>query len=110
MSSRGAYSLIESASVDLIYVSPAASSSRKETLAVWSSLRTGQTTGMLGVSFPPCDRRRELILVPDVEIHHLETARQLKFSDISIVSRGPLRAAIKAKLKYHNSDIQVLVC
>jgi alpha-mannosidase len=39
----------------------------------------------------------------------LETAQQLKFSDISIVSRGPLRAAIMAELKYHNSKIQVLI-
>jgi len=45
----------------------------------------------------------------DVEIHHLETARQLKFKDITVVSHGPLRAAILAEVKYNNSRISILI-
>ncbi|KIL60738.1 glycoside hydrolase family 38 protein [Amanita muscaria Koide BX008] len=45
----------------------------------------------------------------DVEIHHLETAQQLKFTSISVVSHGPLRAAIAAELKYCNSLIKVII-
>ncbi|KAK1215310.1 Glycoside hydrolase, 38 vacuolar alpha mannosidase, partial [Marasmius sp. AFHP31] len=35
----------------------------------------------------------------DVEIHHLETAKELKFEEITVVAHGPLRAAVKAQLK-----------
>jgi len=41
----------------------------------------------------------------DVEIHHLETAHQLKFTNISVVSQGPLRAAVKAEVRYGQSVI-----
>ncbi|KAF9459521.1 glycoside hydrolase family 38 protein [Collybia nuda] len=45
----------------------------------------------------------------DVEVHHLETARPLSFSNVSVVSQGPLRAAVKAKIKYDKSTITVTI-
>ncbi|KAG7087583.1 hypothetical protein E1B28_013537 [Marasmius oreades] len=45
----------------------------------------------------------------DVEIHHLETAKELQFTDISVVAHGPLRAAVKASLKYDKSTITVMI-
>lgn len=45
----------------------------------------------------------------DVEIHHLETAKELKFSDVSITAQGPLRASVTAQVKYGNSTIKVTV-
>ena len=45
----------------------------------------------------------------DVEIHHLETAQQLEFTDITVVSQGPLRAAVKAQVRYGQSLISVTV-
>ncbi|PFH50184.1 glycoside hydrolase family 38 protein [Amanita thiersii Skay4041] len=45
----------------------------------------------------------------DVEIHHLETARQLAFTNVSVVSHGPLRASVKAELEYDKSTITVFV-
>ena len=46
----------------------------------------------------------------DVEIHHLETAHPLEFSDVTVVSQGPLRAAVRAEVKYGQSTISVTVC
>ncbi|KAK7035350.1 Glycoside hydrolase, 38 vacuolar alpha mannosidase [Paramarasmius palmivorus] len=45
----------------------------------------------------------------DVEIHHLETARELKFTNISVVAHGPLRAAVRAEIKYGKSTIIVMI-
>ncbi|KAF7980211.1 hypothetical protein HWV62_39313 [Athelia sp. TMB] len=45
----------------------------------------------------------------DVEIHHLETAKELKFSDVSITAQGPLRASVTAQVKYGNSTIKVTI-
>lgn len=45
----------------------------------------------------------------DVEIHHLETARPLEFSNVSVVTQGPLRASVKAEVKYDKSTISVVV-
>ena len=47
--------------------------------------------------------------LPDVEIHHLEKATPIKFTDISVVSEGPLRAAVKSVVKYGKSTITVTV-
>ncbi|RDB17533.1 Alpha-mannosidase [Hypsizygus marmoreus] len=43
----------------------------------------------------------------DVEIHHLETAKQLEFSNISVVAQGPLRGSVRAEVKYDKSTIIV---
>jgi len=42
----------------------------------------------------------------DVEIHHLEIAHPLEFSNVAVVSQGPLRAEVK----YGQSTISVTVC
>ncbi|KAF5391900.1 hypothetical protein D9757_001700 [Collybiopsis confluens] len=44
----------------------------------------------------------------DVEIHHLETQTPLQFTNIAVVAHGPLRASVKALVKYGNSTINVL--
>jgi len=46
----------------------------------------------------------------EVAIEHLQTAQPLEFADISIVSQGPLRAAVRAEVKYGQSTISVTVC
>jgi len=45
----------------------------------------------------------------DVEIHHLETAQPLEFSNVAVISQGPLRAAVRAEVKYGQSMISVTV-
>lgn len=45
----------------------------------------------------------------DVEIHHLETAHQLEFNNVSVVAQGPLRAAVKAEIRYGQSLITATV-
>ncbi|KAF8991681.1 glycoside hydrolase family 38 protein [Cyathus striatus] len=45
----------------------------------------------------------------DVEVHHLETAQPLAFTDVSVVSQGPLHAAVKAQVRYGQSTIDVTV-
>jgi alpha-mannosidase len=45
----------------------------------------------------------------EVDINHLETAQPLEFSDISVVSQGPLRAAVRAEVKYGQSTISLTV-
>ena len=45
----------------------------------------------------------------DVEVHHLETAQPLEFSNVSVISQGPLRAAVCAEVKYGQSTISVTV-
>lgn len=45
----------------------------------------------------------------DVEIHHLETAKPLEFSNISVVSQGPLRASVRAEVRYGQSTISVTI-
>lgn len=45
----------------------------------------------------------------DVEIHHLEKRTPLKFSNISVVSQGPLYAAVRAEVKYRQSNIAVTI-
>ena len=55
------------------------------------------------------DLEHWLISFVDVEIHHLETAHPLEFSDISVVASGPLRASIKSTIKYGKSTITTTV-
>ncbi|KAF8656490.1 hypothetical protein AX16_002509 [Volvariella volvacea WC 439] len=45
----------------------------------------------------------------DVEIHHLETAKPLEFQNVSVVEQGPLRAAVRAELKYGQSTISAVI-
>ncbi|KAJ3503870.1 hypothetical protein NLJ89_g8237 [Agrocybe chaxingu] len=45
----------------------------------------------------------------DVEIHHLETVQPLAFSNISVVSQGPLRGSVRAEVKYGQSTITVTI-
>ena len=45
----------------------------------------------------------------DVEIHHLEKCRPLKFENIQIVASGPARGAVEAEAKYGSSTIRVTV-
>ena len=45
----------------------------------------------------------------DVEIYHLETAQPLEFSNVSIVTQGPLRAALRAEVKYGQSTVNITV-
>ena len=45
----------------------------------------------------------------DVEIHHLETAKRLEFTSVSVVAQGPLRGSVKAEVKYGKSLITVTV-
>jgi hypothetical protein len=75
-----------------------------------SSLKIGRTTGMLGVRYM-CLKHQSLMFIyaQDVEIHHLETARQLEFNNITVVAQGPLRAAVKAEVRYGQSLITVTV-
>jgi alpha-mannosidase len=45
----------------------------------------------------------------DVEIHHLEKPTPLEFSNISVVAQGPLRASVKAEVRYGQSKIYVTI-
>lgn len=45
----------------------------------------------------------------DVEIHHLETRKPLKFDKISVLEEGPLRASLLAQLTYGQSSIVVVI-
>ncbi|KJA22158.1 glycoside hydrolase family 38 protein [Hypholoma sublateritium FD-334 SS-4] len=45
----------------------------------------------------------------DVEVHHLETAEPLAFTNVSVVSQGPLRAAVRAEVRYGQSTISVTI-
>ncbi|KAI0338667.1 hypothetical protein BDW22DRAFT_1362757 [Trametopsis cervina] len=45
----------------------------------------------------------------DVEVHHLEKETPLKFSEISVVAGGPLRASVKAVVKYGKSTITTTI-
>ena len=45
----------------------------------------------------------------DVEIHHLEKFKKLRFENISIAAEGPLRASLKSVVKYGQSTINVSV-
>ena len=47
--------------------------------------------------------------IPDVEVHHLETAHQLEFTKLEISAEGPLRASLKAETTYGKSKISVTV-
>ncbi|KAI0085525.1 glycoside hydrolase family 38 protein [Irpex rosettiformis] len=41
----------------------------------------------------------------DVEVHHLEKATPLQFTNVSVVTGGPLRASLRAVIKYGKSTI-----
>ncbi|KAL5496105.1 AMS1 [Sanghuangporus vaninii] len=43
----------------------------------------------------------------DVEIHHLEKRTPLKFSDVKVVARGPLRASVSASVKFGKSTARI---
>ncbi|KAG6840407.1 hypothetical protein C0991_006916 [Blastosporella zonata] len=45
----------------------------------------------------------------DVEVHHLESAKPLEFTNISVVAQGPLRGSVKAVVKYDKSTIEVTI-
>ncbi|KAJ7199975.1 glycoside hydrolase family 38 protein [Mycena pura] len=45
----------------------------------------------------------------DVEIHHLEKPTPLEFTNISVVAHGPLRASVRAEVKYGQSNISVTI-
>ncbi|KAJ7639802.1 glycoside hydrolase family 38 protein [Mycena polygramma] len=45
----------------------------------------------------------------DVEIHHLEKATELEFASVSVVAQGPLRASVRAEVKYGESLISVTI-
>ncbi|KAH9958794.1 hypothetical protein BGW80DRAFT_1256743 [Lactifluus volemus] len=45
----------------------------------------------------------------DVELHHLEKCRLLKFENIQVVSSGPARGAVEAEAKYGSSTIRVTI-
>ncbi|KAH9846547.1 galactose mutarotase-like domain-containing protein, partial [Lenzites betulinus] len=45
----------------------------------------------------------------DVEIHHLEKYNKLRFANVSVVAEGPLRASLRAEVKYGQSTINVLI-
>ena len=45
----------------------------------------------------------------DVEVHHLEKATPLKFTNISVVAGGPLRASLRSVVKYGKSTITTTV-
>jgi alpha-mannosidase len=45
----------------------------------------------------------------DVEIHHLETRLPLEFTNVSVVAQGPLRASVRAEVKYGQSMIAVTI-
>jgi alpha-mannosidase len=49
-------------------------------------------------------------MVLDVEIHHLEKKTELEFSNIEVVTEGPLRAIVATEVKYGKSKIRVNVC
>ena len=51
-----------------------------------------------------------LMVFADVEIHHLEAPIPLKFQNVRVTSRGPIRAAVVATTKYGDSEIEVEVC
>ncbi|KAI0697456.1 galactose mutarotase-like domain-containing protein [Cytidiella melzeri] len=45
----------------------------------------------------------------DVEVHHLEKMTPLEFSNISVVAGGPLRASLRAVVKYGKSTITTTI-
>ncbi|KAH6912224.1 alpha-mannosidase [Coprinopsis sp. MPI-PUGE-AT-0042] len=45
----------------------------------------------------------------DVEIHHLEVQKELKFSNIAVVAQGPLFAGVRAEVKYGQSTIVITI-
>ena len=45
----------------------------------------------------------------EIDYNHLETSQPLEFSNISVVSQGPLRASVRAEVKYGQSTISVTV-
>ncbi|KAJ3559346.1 hypothetical protein NM688_g401 [Phlebia brevispora] len=45
----------------------------------------------------------------DVEIHHLETPHPLEFTNVSIITDGPLRAGVRSVIKYGQSTITVTI-
>ncbi|KAG6918486.1 hypothetical protein DXG01_014113 [Tephrocybe rancida] len=45
----------------------------------------------------------------DVEVHHLETAKQLEFTNVSVVAQGPLRGSVQAVVKYDKSTINLTI-
>ncbi|KAI0632608.1 glycosyl hydrolases family 38 N-terminal domain-containing protein [Trametes polyzona] len=45
----------------------------------------------------------------DVEVHHLEKFKKLRFTNVSVVAEGPLRASLKAEVRFGQSTIKVLI-
>lgn len=47
--------------------------------------------------------------MPDVEIYHLETAKDIAFTNVSVAAEGPLRASLSASVQYGKSKIDVTI-
>jgi alpha-mannosidase len=45
----------------------------------------------------------------DVEIHHLEKAKKLKFANVKVAEPGPYFGALETEVKYGESTIKVTV-
>ncbi|TFK19473.1 alpha-mannosidase [Coprinopsis marcescibilis] len=45
----------------------------------------------------------------DVEVHHLEVRKELKFTNVTVIAQGPLFAAVVAEVKYGKSNIAVTI-
>ena len=45
----------------------------------------------------------------EIDYNHLENPQPLEFSNVSVVSQGPLRASVRAEVKYGQSTISVTV-
>jgi len=50
-----------------------------------------------------------LLFCSDVEIHHLEKAQRLKFTNVKVVASGPLRASVVTDVEYGKSKITTTV-
>lgn len=48
-------------------------------------------------------------MIPDVEVHHLESRKPLQFANISIAETGPVRGSLKTEVKLGKSTIVVHV-
>ena len=64
----------------------------------------------LSNTIPSMNRIQTCLNWIDVDVHHLEIAQPLEFSSVSVVAQGPLRAAVRAEVKYGQSTISVTVC
>ena len=67
---------------------------------------------MVGVRynlFPFATLTHNILIITDVEMYHLETPQQLKFSYVPITAQGTSHASITSGVKYGKSTINVTV-